>query len=224
MQPFTFHNRSTRLLEGLNNLSCAFQRGTSHGWLAMRLLHPYITTVTSTVGIPPCAFLFYKVRSTTPWNFGKLLRAPRLHTLCYWGSSGTLLHVICIVSFKSVHVFRIPTPSNSSVVASRKLSCFWTWVQPALIEGLWSYHIGYQTYNWPDWSYCVIQLNFLHWLPSERVSKCFGGNYLWWRAMFWEVLYLPSGLFVPQQKSSRYYILTSLLRALIFVAVFTIIM
>ena len=58
--------------------SCAFQRGPSQGWLARRLLPPYVLPALLHGWQLPISgiFLFCGVRRPTPWPLGKLSRGP----------------------------------------------------------------------------------------------------------------------------------------------------
>ena len=75
-------HKSTRLLDGLHLLSCAFQRGPFRGlWRVKSDPLLYLLLCPSQLAYAHRYFYFCKVCDPTPYTFKKILRAP----LCSWG-------------------------------------------------------------------------------------------------------------------------------------------
>ena len=108
MHLYNCHHQLTRVLDGMNVFSCAFQHGPSWDWLVRRLLLlRYISDVTITVVITPYDFCFTRCVVRHLGLSSKSSKAPRFHKLFYWGSSSALFCASCIGGFKRVQLFRI---------------------------------------------------------------------------------------------------------------------
>ena len=125
-----------------------------------------------TVGICKFVYIFYKLRCSTPWYFGKILRSP----LRSWGFQYNFLHPMFLEYDPKFSV---------NLVCSFHAN--WTW---GSVPAFWFSHILFSGLRFT--STALSFRRYLGILCVKRGSKVLGGTASILQAMYGEVLSLPS--------------------------------